>query len=463
MDRQDIDALLIGALYGELTPADEARLTAHLDSHPTDRGALDDLKSARQAVRESRIFELQLDPPQAVSALLLQEAHRRAPKRVVQSEEKESWFYRFTKMFLAHPAMAAAAMLVLVVGVASMIYTRKGDQFANKEIAEPTVQTPAQAPAAATELPPAEAPADNDSKQELAEGAEGSAYRVGLDDATTRSSSERLRREVATADDARRAKTDKLEQQQLAKNNKTKAIIVTTPQPEPKELDAPKKAGGKAAATRSDDFGGEVDTITTTPSDQGFSMAPGAIGNTGTGNASSDPSGRAAGPTAGAAAPQRNAPSSDRDRARAPAPPPPPASATPPAVTTAPRQPTTTAKAPATPAPAPKPSVTKDTAENKTEAKPQDPPKDSALIAWAKQQHSRAQSHAGNGNCSEAAKVAIAIQNRAPDYYTQFVGTDRALKKCQAYISQERDAEAERSGKARSQKRVNADEPSSVK
>ena len=99
MDRQDIDALLIGALYGELTPADEARLAAHLDSHPTDRGALDDLKSARQAVRESRIFDLQLDPPQAVSALLLQEAHRRAPKRVARDDgDKESWFFRFTKM-----------------------------------------------------------------------------------------------------------------------------------------------------------------------------------------------------------------------------------------------------------------------------------------------------------------------------------------------------------------------------
>src|SRR6185503_20838833 len=107
-DRMDIDALLIGALYGELTPADEARLTAHLDSHPTDRGALDDLKSARAAVRESRFFDVQLDPPQAVSALLLQEAHRRAPKRAMSatSEEKESWFFRFTKMFLAHPAMA---------------------------------------------------------------------------------------------------------------------------------------------------------------------------------------------------------------------------------------------------------------------------------------------------------------------------------------------------------------------
>src|SRR6187551_3718040 len=126
MDRQDIDALLIGALYGELTPADEARLAAHLDSHPTDRGALDDLKSARTAVRESRIFELQVDPPQAVSALLLQEAHRRAPKRAPERDEKEGWFYRFSRMFLAHPAMAAAAMLVLVVGVAGTVYMKKG-------------------------------------------------------------------------------------------------------------------------------------------------------------------------------------------------------------------------------------------------------------------------------------------------------------------------------------------------
>jgi len=42
-DRMDIDALLIGALYGELTFADEARLTAHLESYPADRNALADL------------------------------------------------------------------------------------------------------------------------------------------------------------------------------------------------------------------------------------------------------------------------------------------------------------------------------------------------------------------------------------------------------------------------------------
>src|SRR5262245_55868751 len=140
MDRQDIDALLIGALYGELTPADEARLAAHLDSHPADRGALDDLKSARQAVRESRIFDLQLDPPQAVSALLLQEAHRRAPKRVVREDAKEGWFARFTRAFMAHPAMAAAAMLVLVVGVAGTLYVRKGDHLSEPKVSAPVAQ-----------------------------------------------------------------------------------------------------------------------------------------------------------------------------------------------------------------------------------------------------------------------------------------------------------------------------------
>ena len=46
VDRQDIDALLVGALYGELTPAEEARLTAHLESHPADRSALEDLTAA---------------------------------------------------------------------------------------------------------------------------------------------------------------------------------------------------------------------------------------------------------------------------------------------------------------------------------------------------------------------------------------------------------------------------------
>src|SRR5678816_2492189 len=78
VDRTDIDALLIGSLYGEHSSADEARLRAHLESHPADRTALEGLNRTRDAVRASRIFDLQLEPPQSVSALLLQEAVRRA-------------------------------------------------------------------------------------------------------------------------------------------------------------------------------------------------------------------------------------------------------------------------------------------------------------------------------------------------------------------------------------------------
>src|SRR5262249_36917354 len=106
--------------------------TAHLDSHPGDRSAFESLKVTRATVRESRIFEALLDPPQAVSALLLQEAHRRAPKRVVADDQKESWFARFVSPFMRHPAMAAAAMLVVVVSVAGTLYLRKGTEPAEQ-------------------------------------------------------------------------------------------------------------------------------------------------------------------------------------------------------------------------------------------------------------------------------------------------------------------------------------------
>src|SRR5689334_5340832 len=130
VDRNDIDALLIGSLYGELSSADEARLKAHLESHPADRTALDGLVRTRDAVRASRIFAVQAEPPQSVSALLLQEAARRAPRE----SAGEGWFARLRRSFLMSPAMAAAAMLVLVLGVAGTLYLRQGDHFAAPQL-----------------------------------------------------------------------------------------------------------------------------------------------------------------------------------------------------------------------------------------------------------------------------------------------------------------------------------------
>lgn len=199
-DRMDIDALLISALYGELTPAEEAQLTAHLESHPTDRTALADLTHTRAAVRESRIFSVQFDPPHSVSALLLQEAARRAPK---PAHEAAGWFHRFTRSFMMHPAMAAAAMLVLVVGVAGTLYMRHGDQMFAEQAAPraataqvsshetPSTATPTTPPAAGETggAPEPARPADNTIAR--ATGAAGSAagsdaYRVGLDEGTGR-------------------------------------------------------------------------------------------------------------------------------------------------------------------------------------------------------------------------------------------------------------------------------------
>src|SRR5262245_59875480 len=126
-DRMDIDALLIGALYGELTPADEARLTAHLESHPADRTALADLTRTRAQIQESRVLAFRAEPPQAVSALLLQEAARRAPR---PQRASEGWFQRLARSLMAHPALATAATLVVVVSVAGTLYLRHGDKLA---------------------------------------------------------------------------------------------------------------------------------------------------------------------------------------------------------------------------------------------------------------------------------------------------------------------------------------------
>ncbi|MBL9017965.1 MAG: hypothetical protein JNL83_27510 [Myxococcales bacterium] len=127
LERQEIDALLISALYGELTPSEESRLAAHFEAHPADKTALATLTSTRDAVRESRILQVQVDPPPSITTVILQEAARRAPK---QQEEREGWFARLAKAFMAHPAMAAAAMLVVVLGVTTLVNNRKGDHFA---------------------------------------------------------------------------------------------------------------------------------------------------------------------------------------------------------------------------------------------------------------------------------------------------------------------------------------------
>lgn len=412
MDRQDIDALLIGALYGELTPADEARLQAHLESHPGDRSALDDLKTARQAVRESRVFDTQAEPPQAVSAMLLQEAARRAPRRVRHEDGKEGWLTRFMRSFVMHPAMAAAATLVLVIGVAGTLYMTKG----SGEVAEPTKsQGPAATEqAAAPATPPAEgrsdqtATLDENKKQaeqpaadpSTAAGAGSSAYRVNTYDGKDLRPD---RAELAAKNDHAGAKLKKPAPQ---------AIIVNRPEPQPKDLDRSK------SAVQAGDIMGEAQTTTN---------------NAGNARSKSGAAGGGAGTTTGFAGPSAGA----APTTTAPAPPPPPV-----------------AQAPAKPSAAPPKGAPSQAFDDGAATPKKESAKNSEDVGKANSQLQSARQYANNGDCTNATKVAMQIREYAPEFYNTNVITDRALKQCGAYLNDAAEKAQERSGKARASKKA---------
>jgi len=439
VDRQDIDALLVSALYGELTPADEARLAAHLESHPTDRTVLADLTRARAAVRDSRIFDVQLEPPQAVSALLLQEAARRAPRMV--EADRPGWLARFFHSMVAHPAMAAAMTLVVVVGVAGTLFLKRGDSA----FVEPTVETEQKAannetarletpPATAVE--PAAAPAaepeklaqdrarndkDGDGKPDetprQAAGS-GSAYGVDLHDS------------VAHRDDAYhgtngrvadlRKQADGSKRQATKPSAPTGGIVVRSTERTPKELDDNKQKAGKelALATGGDAVAGAgASTGSVAPT----TPAPGFAGEA-----------------------QRNQPTTTRTPvakadAKAEAKPEPMRpSAQPPAAAT-----------PAAPPPPPPPAVTRGP-EDKKAAEDKKKLDDDA---WARNELARAIALVRDKKCQDAAKVVTGISVRAPAFYSQNVADHRDLKPCNAYISSDRDKENERRAKSRPAKK----------
>jgi len=431
VDRQDIDALLIGSLYGELSSAEEARLHAHLESHPADRTALADLTRARQVVRESRILEVQVDPPHSISALLLQEAARRAPK---PDPERVGWFQRFMRGFMLHPAMAAAAMLVLVVGVAGTMYLRKGDHFAGQskapsiEAPKPdiTATTPAATPAATGEAPGGgdqNAQAGSAYSVTLDEGARGDGYVDGKlaeqDRRDAPADPMRFQAEGSKGTGAVRPVSPPAAPQKPAR--KTPRLEVTTESASPKDLDdraslnqtakkskAPSKASSKPDLQVADDRGGAVGGVATVP------RAPA--------EPKAEPSLRGM-----VSQPSTPAPATTRAPAQSAAPAPPPPSAV----------------------------AREEKSADKVEAKPADPE-----LAWAKQQHARVVASVRAGNCSAAANVALAIQDRAPAYYAQHLENDRDIKKCNVYIAQKREKqqqEAERAQRARASKRA-ADE-----
>ncbi len=388
LDRQDIDALLIGRLYGELTDADEARLNAHLDSHPADKSALVGLTSARNAVRESRFLTVQIEPPQAISALLLQEASRRAPARVVAQDDdkKESWFARFVGSFARHPAMAAAAMMVLVFGVAGTMYLRNGkSQFADQSTqtfggAEVAKGSPA--PAAAPAIESDGIPDDRVEEAKALQQQAGSSFEASLADGEA-AATDKKDKKASNADvaDVRREQKEAAKPAVAAKApaNRTYIGVQSERAPQPKELE------------NTNEVTGALDGDNDARRRKGGAAAPGAADN------------------------QRRDPV-----VASPSPPPPP-----------------TSRAPATTVP--RGAGTGTTGED---ALKQEKPADEEA-SWAREQAVKVGNAVKANNCKDAASLAVQLSTRNPAFYKDNVENDRDLKKCITYINAAREKEAE--------------------
>lgn len=383
VDRQELDALLVGALYGELTPADEARLAAHLESHPADRTALEDLKSARAAVRESRIFEDQVEPAQALSAMLLQEAHRRAPRAA--AEPTEGWLSRFMRMFVTHPAMAAAATLVVVVGVAGAVYMRQGKLDTADPAAERVAmeKVPA-APAAAT--PPAGAPTPTTTASAAAGSsagfASGSAAANEANDQTT------AKVDLASAPVAEPMKSAAFRREEDQDRGTTRAAkpvahLATAP------AHADTKGGYLALGKKNEPAPKDLDGEVAYESATGQAAAgPGGGGTGGDATARLAPATTVAAPVAPAAAP-----------------PPPP------------------------PAPAPSPTYAKG---GKQKVDMADKPAATPSEAELNKQLKAAINAVNADDCPTSAKIMGDIKQRAPAFYDKHAD-DREFKHCNAY------------------------------
>lgn len=473
VDRTDIDALLIGALYGELTPADEARLMAHLESHPADRTALDDLTRTRAAVRDSRILAFQLEPPQAISALLLQEASRRAPRMVTDRGEAATWFQRFVRSFAAHPAAAAAATLVLVSSVAGLLYLRGTDQLARPDAdaleraPAPTVPTRAAEPSppAALEAPAAgAAPAgatgsgmyrgrlDGSSagaadtaaaKGELAapQAAVAADPSTGQGDVRGHASYEETNASgLGAVRDAELRKLDAVTKSAPARAGKPQAvrgIELRTPQLQPKDLqdsDDERPATGRREAPGDGRPAKEKEIVAR----DSRGAAPGG-GAPAAPPASSPPPPPAQAPANRPAPRAAGAAAADFD---APAPTSPPAPRAPVAnEAKRPAAKSVNQLPPASAANAPNAQVDRrtDRTGNAIDGDARQASADRTLLEWARKQREQVIAYVNANRCRDAASAAVEIYNRAPDYFNANVATDRQIKPCQAYVTSERD------------------------
>jgi len=169
---------LLALLYGELDGEAEAAARARVEGDPAAAEELAGMERVRGMFRDLPDEE----PPSRIDAQLLAEAARSVPggKRAAAAaaggEAAEGGFWArlvsWLQPMVARPAFAAAASLVLVAGVAGVLYVRKGAQLTDTSAhrAEPAAD---EAPAA--DPPPAAAGAAAELEADLVDPADAPA------------------------------------------------------------------------------------------------------------------------------------------------------------------------------------------------------------------------------------------------------------------------------------------------
>ncbi len=498
-DRQDIDALLIGALYGELDGDERARLEAHLASHPQDRSALDGLRSTREILREADLPTrlATAEPSPAISARLLQEAARRAP--VAAGSGFFAFLAGLLRPFAASPALSAAAALVLVGGAAGLMYSR-----GTFRVAEPTMERSVRAE---VDKEKAEYFAAGSGAPAAASGTSATApaavptiddYRVGLDEGVMR----------AVDDDGDRGLPARAFGDEISGNAGVVAGVTADPLAgDQLEKDAVGRGGGGGKlAGGGPDTGTELAAAVEASGDDDLRKANRAAG-AGAGSATttfqSGSGGSASGakadtsatrpgyiavdkqakdePTVLALDGKRIDAANEREAddfaaaVRTPAgtvadkkAPPPPGSGGRVATgeSRAPSEPAPVAAPPSSSSMPPKAATQKPaTGQNPAQKpaqkgvapqKPQqiardqgkagasyDPAKAAALDAWARDQHARMVKLVNAGKCTDAGTIGADIARKAPDYYQSSVANDRAVRACRSYVDRARRAKSE--------------------
>lgn len=431
-DRQDIDALLIGALYGELDADERARLDAHLASHPQDRSALEGLRSTRALLREADlpVSMAVAEPSPAITAMLLQEAARRAPAPAARGGFL-AFLASLLKPFAASPALSAAAALVLVGGAAGLLYSKGAfkttepsvDNVAKIDKLETSNVTgagSASGSAAAAAPTPTTAGVDD--------------YRVALDDgenaaaATGTAGVDRgLVPDVANERGRRRAGGgggNTGTEFQAGQSGATASTASANA-----KLDSATRPGYIAIDERSKD----APTVLSLDGAR-YEAAPASESENRTAETDGDADQSA---PADKAAVQKKAPARialAEGRAPAepsPAPPPPPAAGAP-----APQKPIAGKGGSGI-----QQQVARD--QGKAGGKAYDPVKAAQLDAWARDQHVRMVKLVNAGKCTDAGTVGAEIARRNPDYYQANVANDRAVRACRSYVDRARRAKAE--------------------